>query len=161
MLQIAKNVREAAKVNFTLFVIVGLLGAGIWPVIYLAKRAKKINEALGVELIAQWLVTTQIVLLCVTLVCRIFGSSDDIADLSLLTSLAMGIVYIVFAFKAKTLFEHIVIDQWGVRGYRLNAFYTFFFTVFYVVYCLNDLETYLMRNGPVTTTNGSVAPASN
>jgi hypothetical protein len=148
MLQIAKNVREAAKVNFALFVIVGLLGAGIWPVIYLAKRAKKINEALGVEIIPQWVVVAQIVLLCVTLVCRVFGESDDIIGLSVFTSLAMGIIYIVHAFKAKSILEHVVIDQWGIRGYKLNVVYAFFFTVFYVVYCLNDLETYVLRNGP-------------
>lgn len=148
MLQIAKNVRAAAKVNFALFLIVGLLGAGIWPVIYLYRRAKKVNEALGVEIIPQWVIIAQIVLLCVTLFCRIFGVSDDIIGLSVLTSLAMGIIYIVFAFKAKTLLEHVVIDQWGIRGYKLNGVYTFFFTVFYIVYCLNDLETYVMRNGP-------------
>jgi hypothetical protein len=44
--------------------------------------------------------------------------------------------------------EHVVIDQWGIRGYKLNVVYAFFFTVFYVVYCLNDLETYVTRNGP-------------
>lgn len=148
MLEIARNIRAAARVNFALFVIVGLIGAGIWPVVYLAKRAKGINEAMKTDFIPSWVATTQIVLLVITLVCKIFGTGDEVAGLGVLTSLAMGVVYIVWAFQAKKTLEALVIDQFGISTYKLNAFYTFFFTVFYIVYCLNDLETFVQRNGP-------------
>jgi hypothetical protein len=148
MLQTAKNIRAAAQVNFALFVIVGILGVGIWPVVYLFKRASKINEAVGKEVIASWVPVTLLVMLIISLVCRFFGESDDIQGLGVLLSLAMGVIYIVWAFGAKKTLESLVIDTWGIRSYKLNGFYTFFFTVFYIVYCLNDLETFVSRNGP-------------
>jgi hypothetical protein len=147
MLQIAKNVREAARVNFALFVIVGILGVGIWPAIYLIKRTKKINDALGAEVIASWIPVTVLILLIISLVCRFFGSSDDIVGLGELLALVNGVIYIVMAFKAKRAIESVVIDQWGIASYKLNVVYTFFFTIFYVVYCLNDLDTVVTRSG--------------
>lgn len=154
MLQKAKQVSDAARTIFPLFVIIGLIGLGIWPVIYIWRREKPINAALGADVIPHWVVITQITLLCTTLGLRFLGSSvdsDGIAGLSVLTSLAMGVMWVVFAFKAKATLEHVVVDQWKIRSYRLSAVWTFFFSLFYIVYRLTDLEKFIARHQPATS----------
>ncbi|ABK06951.1 MULTISPECIES: hypothetical protein [Burkholderia cepacia complex] len=148
----AQNVRNAAQTVFPLFVIVGIFGLGIWPVMYLSMREKRINEALGAELIPHWVSVTQVALLGTTLFLKFFGGwidSDDIVGLSVLTSLAMGVMWIVFAFRAKATLERVVVHQWQITGYRLNPVWTFFFSLFYIVYCLNDLPEAVRRASPI------------
>ncbi|MCP3706800.1 hypothetical protein M3I54_07335 [Paraburkholderia sp. CNPSo 3274] len=148
----AQNVRNAAHTVFPLFVTVGIFGLGIWPVMYLSMREKRINEALGAELIPHWVSVTQVALLSATLFLKFFGGwvdSDDIVGLSVLTSLAMGVMWIVFAFRAKATLESVVVNQWQITSYRLNPLWTFFFSLFYIVYCLNDLPEAVRRSRPV------------
>lgn len=87
-----------------------------------------------------------------TLFLKFFGGwidSDDIVGLSVLTSLAMGVMWIVFAFRAKATLERVVVHQWQITGYRLNPVWTFFFSLFYIVYCLNDLPEAVRRASPI------------
>jgi len=145
----ALKVQAEAKTIFPLFVIIGILGFGIWPVSYLAAREKRINNALATELIPHWLVVTQITLLCTTLGLRFLGgaiNSDDIISLSLFTGLAMSLMWIVFAFKAKRVLEDVVVLQWKLSHYRLSGVWAFFFNVFYIVYALNDLPRVVQRH---------------
>jgi hypothetical protein len=155
MFEKAKQVQSAAQTVFPLFVIIGILCLGIWPVMYIWTRAKKINEALGAEVIPHWVAVTQVVLLCCTLFFKIFGGwidSDDIVGLSGLTSIAMGVMWVVFAFKAKAVLEDVVVNQWKITSYKLNSAWTFFFSLFYIVYCLNDLPNYIQRYQPAPIT---------
>jgi len=149
MLEQARKIQAAAITIFPLFVIIGIFGLGIWPVMYISLREKKINEALGAELVPHWLAVTQITLLCTTLGLRFLGgaiNSDDIISLSLFTGLAMSAMWIVFAFKAKRVLEDVVVLQWKLPDYRLNGVWAFFFNVFYIVYALNDLPRVVQRH---------------
>jgi hypothetical protein len=149
MLEQARKIQAAAITVFPLFVVIGIFGLGIWPVMYISLREKKINEALGAELISHWLVVTQITLLCTTLGLRFLGSainSDDIISLSLFTGIATGVMWIVFAFKAKRVLEDVVVLQWKLSHYRLSGVWAFFFNVFYIVYALNDLPRVVQRH---------------
>lgn len=148
MLEQARKVQAAANTVFPLFVVVGLIGFGIWPVMYVALREKRINEALCAELIPHWISVTQITLLCTTLGLKFLGSamgSDDITGLSVFTGLATGLIWVVFAFKAKRVLEDVAVFQWKLPNYRLNSAWTLFFSLFYIVYCLNDLPKVVER----------------
>jgi hypothetical protein len=148
MLEQARKIQAAAMTVFPLFVVIGIFGLEIWPVMYISLREKRINEALGAELIPHWVPVTQITLLCTTIALNVFGraiDSDDIVSLSMFTGLAMGVVWIVFAFKAKRVLEDVVTFQWKLPNYRLNAAWTLFFSLFYIVYCLNDLPNTVLR----------------
>ncbi|MFC5431874.1 hypothetical protein ACFPTO_24225 [Paraburkholderia denitrificans] len=144
----ATKVQVAAQTVFPLFVVIGIIGFGIWPVMYLSMREKSINKALGAELIPHWLTVTQIALLCTTLGLHFLGTaagSDDITALSTITGLAMSAMWIVFAFRAKQVLEDVIALQWKLPHYRLNSAWTFFFNLFYIVYCLNDLPHAVQR----------------
>jgi hypothetical protein len=59
--------------------------------------------------------------------------------------LTVSILEIVWAFKAKAALQEYVLNEFKIE-LRMNAFYTFGLTVFYINYCINDLPEVLRKN---------------
>ena len=55
-----------------------------------------------------------------------------------LLTLASWVLYIVWAFKAKSALQEYALTEHRL-DLRLNWFYTLLFTVYYINYCANDL----------------------
>ncbi|WP_256219525.1 hypothetical protein [Pseudomonas sp. PAMC 26793] len=64
------------------------------------------------------------------------GSSLDLVGLIL--SLAGGALYVVWAFKARKALSEYALNEFQI-DLRMNSFYTFFLSVYYINYCINDL----------------------
>lgn len=88
-----------------------------------------------------------------------FGGVDD-AGVNLiggLLTLASWVLYIVWAFKAKSALQEYALTEHRL-DLRLNWFYTLLFTVYYINYCANDLpedkrRQDIVKGQPVTTVN--------
>ncbi len=67
------------------------------------------------------------------------GTGEEAMDiLSGILVIATNVLYIVWAFKAKKALSEYALTEHKV-DLRMNAFYTFFFSAFYINYCVNDL----------------------
>ncbi len=51
---------------------------------------------------------------------------------------AYGVLYVVWAFRAKKALENYVLNEYKVI-LRMNVLYTFLFNIYYINYCINDL----------------------
>jgi multisubunit Na+/H+ antiporter MnhB subunit len=58
--------------------------------------------------------------------------------ISQLLSLASSILFIVWAFKAKSALQEYALNTHKI-DFRMKVFYTLIFNVYYINYCFNDL----------------------
>nr|RAZ61589.1 hypothetical protein DP202_26270 [Enterobacter cloacae] len=52
---------------------------------------------------------------------------------------------IVWAFKAKTALQAYALNEFKFE-LKMNPFYTFIFSIYYIVYCINDMESELQKH---------------
>lgn len=118
-------------------VLLSIATAGIYPLLWLWRNVRVINEVSGHQ-------TASDVYLIWMAVCAglsgVFAGSEDIFSLlvSAGLSIALAVLYIVWAFAAKRALQDYALTKHGV-DLRMNGFYTFLFTVYYINYCINDL----------------------
>ncbi|MDU3304253.1 MAG: hypothetical protein E7E83_22950, partial [Enterobacter ludwigii] len=62
-----------------------------------------------------------------------------------LLSLACGVMYIVWAFKARAALRHYALNTFRF-DLKMNAGYTVLFNVFYITYCINDMPQALAKH---------------
>lgn len=85
-----------------------------------------------------------VMFVCVAFYILFFGSNlstgaDDDSFAAFLLSLAFSGMAIYWAFQAKTKIELYCLKELGFP-YKMNGFYTFLFSAFYINYCLNDIQ---------------------
>jgi hypothetical protein len=66
------------------------------------------------------------------------SDSEVIAAIGGMLMIANSVLYIVWAFKAKAALENYALTQFKI-DLRMNGFYTFLFSIFYINYCMEDL----------------------
>ncbi|WP_272925912.1 hypothetical protein, partial [Vibrio sp. V27_P1S3P104] len=67
-----------------------------------------------------------------------FSSTPDLEVLGGLLSIISSIFYIVWAFKAKKALQKMMLNDHKI-DYSMNSFYTFFFNIYYINFCINEL----------------------
>lgn len=67
-----------------------------------------------------------------------FDLANGLSAFSVLLGLAAGILYIVWAFMARKALQSYALNIHHM-DLRMNPFYTFFLSIFYINYCINDL----------------------
>ena len=60
--------------------------------------------------------------------------------ISTLLSFASVVMYIMWGFKAKVALQAYVLKEYKFE-LKMNMFYTFLFNVYYIVYCINSMES--------------------
>ncbi|ULH13670.1 DUF4234 domain-containing protein [Serratia marcescens] len=158
------------------FVLLTVATCGIWPLLWLYRKQQIISDTTGYpvsgDIFVIWLAV------CFGLG-RQFGvmaspdlagydtGSDTLLALSGILSLACGVMYIVWAFKARAALRHYALNTFRF-DLKMNAFYTVAFNVFYITYCINDMQQALAKHqiihgaaapqAPVTTTTTAQPP---
>lgn len=67
------------------------------------------------------------------------GTGEESLDvISGLFTIASWVLYIIWAFRAKNALQEYALTEHKV-DLRLNGIYTFFLTIYYINYCVNDL----------------------
>ncbi|CEO41567.1 DUF4234 domain-containing protein [Photobacterium kishitanii] len=73
--------------------------------------------------------------------------------LGAILSISSTVLYIVWAFKAKKVLQKYALNEFRFE-LKMNVFYTFFFNMYYINYCVNDLPEALNKqqilNGQAT-----------
>jgi hypothetical protein len=118
-------------------VLLTIATAGLYPILWLWRNVSVINQVTkgnaGSDLFIIWIAV------CAGMSGALAGSGEDALDIiSGLFSIALAVLYIVWAFKARTALQQYALNELGT-DLRMNGFYTFIFTLYYINYCINDL----------------------
>ncbi|WP_329911824.1 DUF4234 domain-containing protein [Serratia quinivorans] len=152
------------------FVLLTIATFGVWPLLWLYKKQDIISETTAMpgygNLFIIWLavcfgVGRQLAAMASPDLAGYDPTSDTLLGLSAVLSLACAVMYIVWAFKARTALRHYALNTFRF-DLKMNAFYTVLFNVFYITYCINDMPQALAKHriihGTAATSNES-APA--
>ena len=111
--------------------------AGIYPILWLYENYKVIDTATKVRTADNTYIIW--IAVCVGLSGAFLDAGDEIMDaISGILSLASGVLYVVWAFRAKKALQEYALNE-HKTDLRMNGFYTFLFNIFYINYCINDL----------------------
>lgn len=124
---------------------------GIYLLLWLYRNARTIEQVTKAKLTGD----AYILWMAFLLACNIATRGSDPQDaysalfillLNSITGLALFIMLVVWAYKAKRALESYAREQLGIH-WHLNAFWTFIFNIFYINYCINDLPDAYRRLG--------------
>lgn len=118
-------------------VLLSMATAGLYLLLWLYKSNQKISETTKIKLVDD----TYIIWLAVCIGwCSMLTNLGDVLfdTLSFGLMIAYNALYIVWAFKARKALSEYALNVHKI-DLRMNGFYTFFFNIFYVNYCINDL----------------------
>jgi len=136
------------------FVLLSIVTFGVWPLLWLYKKQEIISETTGYPLYGNlfiiWLavcfgVGRQMAAMASPDLAGYDPTSDALLGLSAVLSLACAVMYIVWAFKARTALRHYALNTFRF-DLKMNAFYTVVFNVFYINYCINDMPQALAKH---------------
>ena len=110
---------------------------GIYPIIWLFNNYKIIdkvtNSTTATDTYVIWIAV------CVGLSSAFAGTGEEIMDvLSGVLTIASSVLYIVWAFRAKKSLQEYALNIHKI-DLRMNGFYTFFFNIYYINFCINNL----------------------
>ncbi|EIX7809406.1 DUF4234 domain-containing protein [Salmonella enterica] len=154
------------------FVLLTLVTCGVWPLLWLYKKQDIISDTTGYpvsgHLFIIWLavcfgISRQLASMVSSDVYGYDPTSDTLLALSGILSLACAVMYVVWAFKARVALRHYALNTFRF-DLKMNAFYTVIFTVFYITYCINDMQQALAKHriiyGATTTPAAPQAPVT-
>ncbi|HBY9715002.1 TPA: DUF4234 domain-containing protein [Klebsiella aerogenes] len=136
------------------FVLLSIVTFGVWPLLWLYKKQEIISETTGHPLYGNlfiiWLavcfgVGRQMAAMASPDLAGYDPTSDALLGLSAVLSLACAVMYIVWAFKARTALRHYALTTFHF-DLKMNAFYTVVFNVFYITRCINDMPQALAKH---------------
>lgn len=132
------------------FVLLSVVTGGIYPMMWLYLNQPKLTEHMKNEFVAKdyplWLaIVTGFGWLLSDIGIAV---SDNVTVFDLVAKQLMYasmIMYLVWAFKAKKALQAYTLNEFKFEV-KMNLFYTFIFNIFYIVYCINDLEPKLQKH---------------
>ncbi len=136
------------------FVLLSIVTFGVWPLLWLYKKQEIISETTGYPLYGNlfiiWLavcfgVGRQMAAMASPDLAGYDPTSDALLGLSAVLSLACAVMYVVWAFKARTALRHYALTTFRF-DLKMNAFYTVLFNVFYITWCINDMPQALAKH---------------
>ncbi|TWC60657.1 uncharacterized protein DUF4234 [Pseudomonas sp. SJZ080] len=116
-------------------VLLSFATAGIYLILWLYKNNKIISDTTKV--------VDDVYIIWIAVCAGLSGALANLGNValdftSIVLSLAGGVLYIVWAFKAKKALTEYALNEHKI-DLRMNAFYTFVFSLYYINYCINDL----------------------
>lgn len=138
------------------FVLLSVVTCGIYPLLWLYRKQGIISETTGVSFTSDLYVLWMTICFGISRQFAMMGTTDPemygydtVADmfamLSGVLSIACAVMYIIWAFKARA-----ALRQYALNTFRfdlkMNAFYTVIFSVYYINYCINDMQQALAKH---------------
>ncbi|TBL69061.1 hypothetical protein [Hafnia alvei] len=136
------------------FVLLRMVSCGVWPLLWLYKKQDIISETMGYPLYGNLFIIWLTVCFGLSRQLGVMAtpdpySNDSLGDILLalsgLLSVASSVMYVVWAFKARTALRHYALNTFRF-DLKMNAFYTVLFNVFYITYCINDMQQALAKH---------------
>lgn len=132
------ELKDQINTKTTNLVLLTIATAGIYPIIWLFNNYKVIDKvttatATATDTYIIWIAV------CIGLGGAFAGTGEEIMDvLSLILTIASSVLYIVWAFRAKKSLQEYALNTHKI-DLKMNGFYTLFFNIYYINYCVNDL----------------------
>lgn len=131
------DLKDAINTKTLNFVLLTIATAGIYPIIWMFVNTQKLEKITAKKIADNnfliWLAV------CVGLGGAFSNLGEEILDvIAGLLTIASWVLYIVWSFKAKSALQEYALTTHKV-DLRMNGFYTFMLTVYYINYCVNDL----------------------
>jgi len=148
-----KNVntlKDSINTKVLNFVLLSIATGGIYPMMWLYLNQKKLTEEMKSNFVANdyplWLaVATGFGWLLVDISYAISDTETVLDHIATLLSVAFAVMLILWSFKAKTALQAYALNEFKFE-LKINPFYTFIFNIYYIVYCINDMELVFKRN---------------
>jgi hypothetical protein len=138
------ELKEKLNTKTLHLVLLTIATFGIYPLLWLTRHYETFNRVTKKPTIDMNYIVWMAV--CLGVGSSLSGSHNETINLIVLLSfLTVSILEIVWAFKAKAALQEYVLNEFKIE-LRMNAFYTFGLTVFYINYCINDLPEVLRKN---------------
>lgn len=128
---------------------------GVWPLVWLYKHQDTLMQETGQRFSSSVLVIWMAVCFGLGAFLRPYSMPriDEMnyihtpvvmIALTFILSVACGVLYIVWAFKARAALQHYALTQFQLE-LKMNVFYTLAFSIYYVNYCINALPDALAK----------------
>lgn len=116
---------------------------GVYNLIWLFSTTSKIQRHTSIKVVSQSFLIVMTLCFAWT---GVFSESayPVVALLSLFISLTLLTLYEVWAFKARKALQQFALETHQVE-LKMNRFYTFLFTLYYINYCINDLPNVQLK----------------
>lgn len=125
-----------------------LATAGIFPLLWLYKHNSDIERITNTLIASNTFVIW--IAVCVGLGAALTGTGEVTIELvAAIFSLASAVLYVVWVFKAKAALQSYALNELNIH-LKMNGFYTFLFTLYYINYCINDLPEAARKQGIVS-----------
>ena len=137
-----KNSLDTKVLNFVLLTAVT---GGIYPLMWLFLYQRKLTEAMKDNFVDSnyplWIaIATGLGWFLSDISYEISNEETILDHNATLLSFASVVMYIVWGFKAKASLQDFVLKEFKFE-LEMNVFYTFLFNVYYIVYCVNSMES--------------------
>lgn len=118
-------------------VLLAIASGGIYLIVWLVERYKVFNEMADKEIISKDFITTIAILMGIS---KMLASSlnYNLASLAFFINIAVGIMFIVAAFKISKAMEYFYAKNFKL-DLKFNTFYLVIFDLFYINYYINEL----------------------
>ncbi|MBM1020249.1 DUF4234 domain-containing protein [Enterobacter sp. A11] len=128
---------------------------GVWPLIWLYKNQDTLMQETGQRFSSSVLIIWMAVCFGLGAFLRPY-SMPQIDEMNYIhtpvvmiaitgiLSIALMVLYIVWAFKARAALQHYALTQFQLE-LKMNLFYTFAFSLYYVNYCINAMPDALAK----------------
>ncbi|WP_233960204.1 MULTISPECIES: hypothetical protein [Enterobacterales] len=141
-INLLKNNLDTKVLNFVLLTAVT---GGIYPLMWLFLNQRKLTEAIKNNFIDNnyplWIAVATGLGWFLSDFSYEVSDEDTILDyIAALLSFASVVMYIVWGFKAKVALQAYVLKEFKFE-LKMNMFYTFLFNVYYIIYCINSMES--------------------
>lgn len=118
-------------------VLLAIVTAGIYPILWLYENYKIIDKETKMRTADNTYIIW--IAVCAGLSGLFSGTGEEIMDVIIgILTIASMVLYIVWAFRAKKALQEYALNDHKI-DLRMNGFYTFLFTIYYINYCINDL----------------------
>lgn len=131
------ELKEATNTKTLNFVLLTIVTAGIYPLLWLYRNSPIIEKIVGRKIADESFVIWTAIFLGLGKGLSSIGD-EDLNMTAAFLNLAAAILYIIWAFKAKAALEEFALNEYKI-DLRMNAFYTLCCTLYYVNYCINKL----------------------
>ena len=132
------ELKDALNTKTVHLVLLSIVTAGIYPLMWMYQ-----NTAV-IERITKGQIADRTFIIWLAICAGLGGAFSGTESVGInliggMLSIASWVLYIVWAFKAKSALQEYALTEHRL-DLRLNWFYTLLFTVYYINYCANDLS---------------------
>lgn len=131
------DLRDHVNIKTVNLVLLTVATAGLYPLLWVWQNSRVIGSATQQTVVGQTYILWMAVL-AGWAAALASAPDDDVNAFGGLLNIALAVLYIVWAFKAKKCVEEYALREFRVDP-RMNSFYTFVFNIYYINYCINDL----------------------